>query len=91
MLLKGKLIRNQHTVSVSLFNNQTFYDAREYTAEYWLPVRQYICPQTTQCKVPQLRAGQYHFTPLSKVDAINYFKTNLLYTHTRVTKDGTGT
>ena len=85
MLLKGKLIRNQPTVRVSLINNQTFYDAREYTAKYWLSVRQYIC----LCKVPQPRVGQYHFTPLSKADDINHFKAYLL--PTRVTEGGKGT
>ena len=45
------------------------------------PKKQYICLQTTQCKVPQPRVGQYHFTQLSKVDDINHFKTNFLYTH----------
>jgi len=44
------------------------------------PVRQYICLQTTQCKVPQPRAGQCHFTKLSSVDEIYYCKTYLLYT-----------
>jgi hypothetical protein len=44
-------------------------------------VRQYICLQTTQCKVPQTRVRQYHFTPLSKDDDISHFKTHLLYTH----------
>jgi len=45
-------------------------------------VRRYICLQTAQCKVPQPRVGQYHFTQLSKADDINYCKTYLLYTHT---------
>ena len=54
------------------------------------PVRHYICLQTAQCKVPQTRAGQYHFTQLSKGDEINYCK-NVLALYTRVTKDGTCT
>jgi hypothetical protein len=29
------------------------------------PVRQYICLQTAQCKVPQSRICQYHFIQLS--------------------------
>jgi len=46
------------------------------------PVRQYICLQKPQCKVPEPRVGQYHFTQLSKIDDINYCKTNFLYIDT---------
>jgi len=42
------------------------------------PARQYICLQTTQCKVPQPRVGQYYFMELSKVHYINHFETYLL-------------
>jgi|SRR5215475_551550 len=35
MLLKGRLVRNQHTVRMSLII-PTFYDSREYDAEYCL-------------------------------------------------------
>jgi len=42
------------------------------------PVRQYICLQTTQCKVPKPRVGQHHFTELSQVHYINHFATYLL-------------
>jgi hypothetical protein len=37
------------------------------------PLRQYICLQTSQCKVPKPRVGQ--------VEDINHFKTFLLYTY----------
>jgi len=46
------------------------------------PVRQYICLQIIQCKVPQPGVGQYHFTQLSKVDDINHLKKHT-HTHTR--------
>jgi len=42
------------------------------------PVTQYICPQTTECEVPQPRVGQHHFTELSQVYYINQFETYLL-------------
>jgi len=46
------------------------------------PVRQHICLQTAQGKVPPTTVGQYHFTQLSKVHDINNFETHLLHTHT---------
>ena len=48
------------------------------------PVRQYICLQTTQCKVPQPTIGHYHFIQLSKVDDTKHFKTHLLYIATHI-------
>ena len=79
----------QHLISIHTCNCNSWSDVKwsfvpsVRCKEYWFSrsVKQYICLQTTQWKVPQPRVGQYHFKHLSVVDDINHFKTHLLHTH----------
>jgi hypothetical protein len=64
MLQKGRLVRNQHTVRMSLII-PTFYDSREYNAEYCLTTNEAVhlsASYTVQGSSTQIRSISFHNT-----------------------------